>query len=59
MVGQLRLGRLGIVAALGLREATLISNGIFLRVADGRVVDEPVFHVAVPAAEWWDDIGFT
>ena len=42
----------GIVAALGLTGATITSGG---------VVAGPgaVFHVAVPAARWWDDIGFT
>jgi hypothetical protein len=59
---------LGIVAALGLRDATLTSNGLTLDVRDGEVAPErsgggedrtPVFHVAVPAREWWADIGFT
>jgi hypothetical protein len=50
---------LGIVAALGLREATVASNGIVVRVQDGDVLDDAVFHVAVPAREWWADIGFT
>jgi hypothetical protein len=51
---------LGIVAALGLRDATLASNGLALEVRDGEVApDGPVFHVAVPAREWWADIGFT
>jgi hypothetical protein len=36
------------------------SGGVTLRVRDGRVVDEGErFHVAVPAARWWDDIAFT
>jgi hypothetical protein len=32
-----------------------------LRIAfrDGRPVDDAVFHVQVPAAQWWADIGFT
>ena len=50
---------LGIVAALGLREATVGSNGVSVRVRDGRVIDDVVFHVAVPARHWWDDIAFT
>ena len=50
---------LGIVAALGLREATIVSNGVTLAVADGLVGGDAVFHVAVPAREWWADIGFT
>jgi hypothetical protein len=33
---------------------------IRIRVTDGRPDDEtPVFHVLVPAAQWWNDIGFT
>jgi hypothetical protein len=42
----------GIVAALGLADATIASSGL---VAGPGVT----FHVAVPAAHWWDDIGFT
>ncbi|MDX6534527.1 MAG: hypothetical protein QOJ13_2085 [Gaiellales bacterium] len=49
---------LGIVAALGLRDATVTSNGIALPLRDGGVVSDAVFHVAVPAREWWADIGF-
>jgi len=50
---------LGIAAALGLREATVVSNEVELHVRDGRVGGEGVFHVALPAAEWWADIRFT
>jgi hypothetical protein len=51
---------LGIVAALGLADATVTANGIVVQVSDGQVPDdETVFHVAVPAREWWVDIGFT
>jgi hypothetical protein len=50
---------LGIVAALGLRDADVVGNGVTLGVRDGRVADDAVFHVAVPAREWWADIGFT
>jgi Alkylmercury lyase len=33
---------------------------IRINVVDGRPDDEtPVFHVLVPAAQWWSDIGFT
>jgi hypothetical protein len=46
----------GIVAALGLRDATISAQGITLDAADD---DGAVFHVLVPAAHWWDDIGFT
>jgi hypothetical protein len=50
---------LGIVAALGLQDATVTSNGRVVRVQGGRAVDDGVFHVAVPAREWRADIGFT
>jgi hypothetical protein len=50
---------LGIVAALGLQEATITGNGVTLEVRDGRVRGRAVFHVAVPARHWWDDISFT
>jgi hypothetical protein len=36
----------GIVAALGLEDATIAPDGT-------------LFHVAVPARDWWADIGFT
>ena len=49
----------GIVAALGLREATLTTQGLTLRVREDGVEGDAVFHVLVPAAHWWDDIGFT
>ena len=50
---------LGIVAALGLSHAEVDSGGVRLRVVGGQVVDDPLFHVAVPASRWWDDIDFT
>ena len=50
---------LGIVALLGLTDATVTSNGITLRVEDGALRDGALFHVAVPAHAWWEDIGFT
>jgi hypothetical protein len=43
---------LGIVAALGLEHATVTSNGLTL-------TPDTLFHVAVPARDWWADIGFT
>ena len=50
----------GIVAALGLREATIACDGVTLTVQDGRARERDArFHVAVRAARWWDDIGFT
>jgi len=50
----------GIIAALGLDEATVTdAGGIRIAFRDGRPIDDAVFHVAVPAAEWWADIGFT
>jgi hypothetical protein len=50
----------GIVAALGLGEA-LVTDASAIRIAfrDARPVDEAIFHVTVPAADWWADIGFT
>ena len=50
---------LGIVAALGLPDARVTSHGIALEVAGGAVDGEAVFHVSVPARQWWDDIAFT
>jgi hypothetical protein len=50
---------LGIVAALGLPEATIANNGMTVRVRDGRVLDDAVFHVSVPARHWWDDVEYT
>ena len=50
----------GIVAALGLDEALVTdARGVRIAFRDGRPADEAVFHVAVPAAQWWADIGFT
>ncbi len=43
---------LGIVAALGLRDATVTSNGLTTE-------DDVAFHVEVPARDWWADIGHT
>jgi hypothetical protein len=42
----------GIVAALGLSDARVVSGGV-------EATDDVLFHVAVPARAWWDDIGFT
>lgn len=52
---------LGIVAALGLPEAEVVSDGVTLEVRDGRATngDGLAFHVLVPASGWWDDIGHT
>jgi hypothetical protein len=50
----------GIVAALGLEEALVTdASGVRIAFRDGRPVHAAVFHVQVPAAEWWADIGFT
>src|ERR1700754_2417110 len=46
----------GIVAALGLEDATITAQG--LTIGPG-TDDDVVFHVLVPATHWWDDIGFT
>ena len=50
---------LGIVAALGLADATVTAQGTTLEVRAGEVRGDAVFHVLLPAAQWWDDIGFT
>jgi hypothetical protein len=50
---------LGIVAALRLDRARVTSTGVALEVAGGEVEPGPVFHVEVPAREWWDDIAHT
>ena len=50
---------LGIVAALGLSEATVTSKDVTIRVRDGQTLDDALFHVAVPARSWWDDIADT
>src|SRR4051812_42695120 len=47
----------GIVAALRLTDATVSSNGIEIPVHDGQAISDALFHIAVPAREWWDDIG--
>ena len=50
---------LGIVAALGLPRATVRAQDIELRVDGGEVRADARFHVAVPAARWWEDIEHT
>ena len=45
----------GIAAALGLPEAEITAQGITVGLDGG----DAVFHVAVPARRWWDDIGHT
>ena len=49
----------GIVAALGLRRAEVTSDAITVHVRDGQPVGDAVFHVEVPARDWWADIGHT
>jgi hypothetical protein len=50
----------GIVAALELGEARVTdASGVRVAFREGRPVEDAVFHVAVPAARWWSDIGFT
>ena len=44
---------LGIVHALGLSDFSITAQG---HSVPG---DDVAFHVLVPAAHWWDDIGFT
>ena len=50
---------LGLVAALGLDEATVSSTGVTVRVRGGVPLDAAVFHVLVPARHWWEDVWFT
>jgi hypothetical protein len=50
---------LGIVAALGLRDAEVVDGDVLVRVHGGEVVDDALFSVAVPAGHWWDDIEHT
>ena len=50
---------LGIVAALRLSDAAVTSGDVTVRVAGGDLVDDALFHVAVPARHWWDDIEHT
>lgn len=57
---------LGIVAALGAAEAVVTApcgdcgTRLTLEVREGRLVRaEGVVHFAVPARDWWDNIGFT
>jgi hypothetical protein len=49
----------GIIAALGLADAVLTAQDVTLRVRDGEPSGDAVFHVEVPAARWWDDVGYT
>jgi hypothetical protein len=50
----------GIVAALGLDEALVTdASGATVAFRGGRPADDGLFHVALPAREWWADIGFT
>jgi hypothetical protein len=49
----------GIVAALGLTDATVDDGRLRLDVRGGRAHGDALFHIAVPARAWWDDIGFT
>ena len=51
----------GIAAALDLDDAVITSNGVEVRLEAGRLAapDGALFHVEVPAREWWQDIGST
>jgi len=50
----------GIVHALRLADATVYAQGIEVAVRDGvPEATRATFHVAVPAARWWDDIAHT
>jgi len=65
VVRELRVGSFGICAALDLDgriEASCADCGepIAVEVHDRRPDDASLlFHCLVPAARWWDDIGFT
>jgi hypothetical protein len=50
---------LGIVAALDLSDAEIVAQDVKLPVRGGESADHAVFHVEVPAARWWEDIGYT
>ena len=51
---------LGIAAAVGRYEGEIFdASGISIRLRGGEPVGDARFHVAVPAREWWADIGFT
>ena len=50
---------LGIVAALDLTEAEIVAQDVRLTVRGGEPAEDAVFHVEVPAARWWEDIGYT
>ena len=47
---------LGIVAALGLHDATLASGGIEVEVRERGIAEDVLVHVSTPARRWWDDI---
>ena len=42
----------GIAAALGLHDPAVRGNGV-------EATDDALFHVAVPATQWWEDIAYT
>jgi hypothetical protein len=50
---------LGIVALLGLQNATIESNDVAVELVDGSPRRDAFFHVLVPARDWWADVGFT
>lgn len=56
---------LGIVAALDLPEAIVTANGVTIEITGGvpttggAPTTNALFHVAVPARRWWEDIAFT
>lgn len=52
---------LAVLALMGDGEAAQVRGGeeLVWQVRDGRVSPDGVIHVAVPAARFWDDIGFT
>ncbi|HEX8206323.1 MAG TPA: hypothetical protein VF587_09725 [Solirubrobacteraceae bacterium] len=50
---------LGLVHAFGLEYASVRSRDVAVRMWRGRPVDEALFHVLVPARDWWADPGYT
>ena len=50
---------LGIVAALDLPEAIVTASGVTIEIAGAPPTTNALFHVAVPARRWWEDIAFT
>ena len=50
---------LGLVHALLLEDATVTSGEVAVRMRSGEPLDHALFHVLVPARDWWADPGYT